>query len=157
MLSNKYNYKDDEPVLKKPKKVREKKIKESKEVDEPEVYRIIRETRKARDMKKGAMEADVVDDDDEEDEQVVNATPLIAQKLNNFVGEGRSEKSKNIALNAFHPVSLKYDMKFIDTLKTENEELKKHLADLRQIHSYNDRLNHINHSVHRMKIKLNNF
>ena len=151
MLSNKYNYQDEEPIIKKVKKTREKKVKEVKE-SEPEVYKMIRETREARENK-----IKEVDDDAESDEEDACITPLQSALTTKIEG---GSKSGNLALNAFHPMVLhtsKYDTKFIDTLKTENEELKKHLGDLRKLHTFNDRLNNINHTVHRMKIKLNKF
>lgn len=164
MLSNKYNYQDDEPIIKKTRKPREKKVKEVKEVDEPEVYKIIRETREARlkPTKEIIDEDDAEDDDAEDTHSEIEAyiAPLTSNKTTKFEGGSSNEKVKktgNLALNGFHPLALKYDTKFVDTLKTENEELKKHLHDLRKLHSYNDRLNHINHTAHRMKIKLSQF
>ena len=161
MLSNKYNYKEDEPIIKKARKPRVNKIKEVKEVDEPEVYKMIRETREARN--KGPY--NILDEDDEDDEDadenkkeacIPTHAPLSTARI---IGSSGPKKPGNLALNAFHPLSLKtpYDEKFINTLKTENDELKKHVKDLRQLHSFNDRLNYINHNAHKMKIKLSSF
>lgn len=150
MISNKYNYEDDEPLITKKHKVRDKPIKEVKETIEPEVYKLLRETREAR-MKPS--NKDELDEDDEYDEidKVVNTTPLDTHKKPLIEGEMKAR------FNDFHPVSLKYNEKFVSSLKTENDDLKRHLADLRNFHTYNDRLNSVHHTAHRMKIKLSQF
>lgn len=158
MLSKKYNYQDDEPIIKKARKPREKKVKEVKVVEEPEVYKIIRETREARQKPNTIKYEELEEDDDEEENRAEQQPTSISNNLPMTVS---ASGARNMALNAFHPLTLKthpiYDDKIVDTLKTENEELKKHLTDLRKLHTFNDRLNHINHSVHRMKIKLSQF
>jgi hypothetical protein len=151
MIRNKYNYEDDEPVIIKKRKTREKPTKEVKEADEPEVYKILRETREARNKPSSKAELDEDEDEEEVVEKVVNTTPLV-KAVKPII-----EPVRKPDISAFHPVQLKYDDKFISSLKNENDDLKKHLADLRQFHSYNDRLNSVHHIAHRMKIKLSQF
>lgn len=128
LLSKSYNYTDDEPIIKK--KGRKTKI-VKEEPNEPEVLKKIRNTRLARSDKK-----QVEDDEDDEEE-----LPII--------------EPKKKPLSYFEPiVHPKYDEKFIDNLKVENDTLKKHIDDLKKIHSYNSSLNQINHFSHQMKIKL---
>ena len=152
MIRNKYNYEDDEPIIVKKRKTREKPTKEVKEINEPEVYKILRETREARN--KGELDEESDNDDNEEIEKVVNTTPLVKpiKPIKPII-----EPIRKPDISVFHPVQLKYDDKFISSLKNENDDLKRHITDLRQFHAYNDRLNSVHHIAHRMKIKLSQF
>jgi len=148
MIRSKYNYEDDEPLIGKKRKTREKPIKEVKQ--EQEVYKILRETREARNKPSSKAELDE-ESEDEEIEKVVNTPPLV-KPIKPII-----EPVMKPVVSAFHPVQLKYDDKFINSLKNENDDLKRHITDLRQFHAYNDRLNSVHHIAHRMKIKLSNF
>jgi len=159
MLNKKYAYEDDEPLI--PKKVRTKKAqKEPKIVEEPEVYKILKETREARLQHNkptpyGALE----EVEDEDNDEVSCMTPHDFVQTKKFEG-GTSivENEKPDNISNFHPViHEKYDEKFVHNLRGENEELKKHIDDLKQIHRYNHSLNSINHYSHQMKIRLGNF
>lgn len=163
MLSKKYTL-DDEPILQK--KVRTKKVKDVKSARsepkiEPEVYKILKETREARLLHNkpipyGQLEEE--DDDEEEDfKEVSTDTPTKIE------GGSMLQKTDNMTfkqnkISSFHPViHEKYNEQFVQGLKGENEELRKHINDLKQIHRYNHSLNSINHYSHQMKIRLGEF
>lgn len=161
MLSKKYKY-DDDPLIVKEKVKKPPKKKADK--PEPEVYKIIKETREARLQHNkptpfGAIEED---DDIEENEEESFMTPhdfVQTKKIEGGTSIVKNDKTdKNNNLSNFHPVvHQKYDDKFVQSLRGENEELKKHIDDLKQIHRYNHSLNSINHYSHQMKIRLGNF
>lgn len=166
MLSKKYTL-DDEPLLQK--KVRTKKVKgtRSEPKIEPEVYKILKETREARlQHNKPIPYGQLNEEDDDEDEDFIETTkgiPLEPAETEKIKGGSMLQKTDNMTfkqnnISNFHPViHEKYNEQFVQGLKGENEELKKHINDLKQIHRYNHSLNSINHYSHQMKIRLGEF